>query len=127
MRVSKPKPHRSVSNPLFLSQDNSKTPVLATAYKKENISRHINYEKLAPEVEALLKASDGKQKRDPRKGARRMIDVVKSEGMAAGRPMPKRLPLRKDSLKTIREKCTETLRLCDEWEEVIVSTNRDDE
>ena len=82
---------------------------------------------MAAEVEALLKASDGKQKRDPRKGARRMIDVVKSEGMAAGRPMPKRLPLRKDSLKTIRERCIETLRLCDEWEEVIVSTNRDDE
>jgi hypothetical protein len=82
---------------------------------------------LAAEVDALLKASDGKQKGDPRKGAGRMIDVVNSEGRAAGRPMPKRLPLGKDSLKTIREKCKETLRLCDEWEEIIVSTSRDED
>jgi hypothetical protein len=82
---------------------------------------------LAAEVEALLKAIDGKQKGDPRKGAKRMVDVVKSEGMAAGKPMPKRLPLGKDSLKTIREKCMETLMLCDEWAEVIASTDRDED
>jgi hypothetical protein len=47
--------------------------------------------------------------------------------MAAGRPMPKRLPLGNNSLKTIREKCIKTLRFCAKWEEAIVNTDRDDE
>jgi hypothetical protein len=78
---------------------------------------------LAAEVEALLKVSDGKQKGGPKKVARRIFYLVKSEWMAAGRPMQKRLLLGNNSLKTIREKCIKTLSLCAEWEEVIVCTD----
>ncbi|PVH95980.1 NAD(P)-binding protein [Periconia macrospinosa] len=65
----------------------------------------------------------GHQPGDPDKLAHRIVDVVKGEGMAAGKPFPKRLPFGEDALKDVRQKCEETLKICDEWEEVIKSTN----
>jgi hypothetical protein len=64
----------------------------------------------------------GHQPGDPDRAAHRIIDVVKSEGMAAGKPFPKRLPLGEDTVRAMRAKCEETLRLCEEWEEVSKST-----
>lgn len=52
-------------------------------------------------------------------------DVVRGEGMAAGKPFPIRVPLGLDALATIRQKCEEQLRLCDEWEQVANSTTKD--
>lgn len=72
-------------------------------------------------------AVDGNQRGDSVKCVERMIDVVKSEGMAAGRPMPKRLPLGPDSMEIIRAKCMETLKICDDWEDIICSTDLEPE
>lgn len=47
----------------------------------------------------------------------RMIDVVTGEGMANGKEMPPRLPLWKDVLQVVREKCLATLELCEEWKD----------
>lgn len=66
---------------------------------------------------------DGNQPGDPKKAVERIVDVVRSEGMAAGRPIPDRLPLGSDCLDTIRAKCHETLKLCDDWEDIIKSTD----
>ncbi|KAL0940288.1 short-chain oxidoreductase [Colletotrichum truncatum] len=52
-------------------------------------------------------------------------DVVKSEGMASGKPFPIRVPLGLDALAGIRQKCHEQLRLCDEWEQVALSTTKE--
>ncbi|OKL56668.1 hypothetical protein UA08_08316 [Talaromyces atroroseus] len=60
---------------------------------------------------------------DSAKGVARMIDVLTSTGMAAGKDLPPRLPLGTDSLEMIRTKCQATLELCDEWEDLIVSTD----
>lgn len=62
-----------------------------------------------------------------KKGVERMVDVVRGEGMAAGKEMPKRMPLGKDSLATVKERCLDTLRICEEWSEIIESTNWSDE
>ena len=72
-------------------------------------------------------AVDGNQRGDSVKCVERMIDVVKSEGMAAGRPMPKRLPLGPDSMEIMRTKCLETLKLCDDWKDLICSTDLEPE
>ena len=56
-----------------------------------------------------------------------MIDVVRGEGMARGREMPVRLPLGRDGLKVVRAKCEETLRVCGEWEDLIGSTDLEEE
>jgi hypothetical protein len=60
---------------------------------------------------------------DPRKCAERVIDVVKGEGLAAGRPMPKRLVLGMDAVGMIREKCQGVLKDMKEWEQVSASTS----
>ncbi|KAK1638687.1 hypothetical protein BDP81DRAFT_479796 [Colletotrichum phormii] len=41
-------------------------------------------------------------------------DVVKGEGMAAGKPFPIRVPLGADALAIMRQKCEEQLQLCKE-------------
>ena len=47
--------------------------------------------------------TDGNQPGDPRKGAERMVDVVRGEGMAEGKTdFPLRLPLGSDALELIR-------------------------
>ncbi len=68
-------------------------------------------------------AVDGNQRGDSVKCVERMIDVVKSEGMAAGRLIPKRLPLGPDSMEIMRTKCLETLEMCDKWKDFICSTD----
>lgn len=60
---------------------------------------------------------------DPMKGVARMIDVLTSTGMAAGKDLPLRMPLGTDALECVRNKCRATLQICDEWEDFIVSTD----
>ena len=74
-------------------------------------------------VQEAIQWRNGKQPGDMQKAVQRIVDVVRSEGMATGRPMPKRLPLGSESLEIIKEKCFETLRICNEWEHIITSTD----
>lgn len=68
-------------------------------------------------------ANKGNQPGDPKLGVERMIDVVKSEGLAQGRPMPATLPLGSDAFDIIRRRCLDTIKICDEWEALIKSTD----
>jgi hypothetical protein len=103
-----------------------RTTVLTSAIKKSKLAGHPDYASLTAEIQADLINSDGKQRGDPKKGAQRMIDVVKGEGAATGKAIPKRLPLGMDSLKSLREKCSETLVICEEWSALIDSTDIDE-
>ena len=100
---------------------------MSSATKPSSLAADSDYKDLAAEIQADLKKSDGKQKGDPKKGVKRMIDVVTGEGMASGRKVPLRMPLGRDSLVAVREKCEETLRVCEEWEDLIASTDWDDD
>ena len=81
------------------------------------------YEEMNLGIEAMAKSIHGNQSGDPKKAVERIIDIVRSEGMAAGKDMPIRLPLGRDALAVIRNKCTETLKICEEWEGLICSTD----
>ena len=85
-----------------------------------------DYQEVSEALEDFNDAMAGNQPGDPQKAAERIVDVVKGEGMAVGRKFPPRLPLGKDSLVGIRGKCEATLKLLDEWEEVITSTDFDE-
>ncbi len=102
-----------------------RTPVLSSARKTSDYSTDADYKDVIEEVGKDLENSNGAQKGDPQKGVSRMIDVVKGEGMAQGRIMPLRMPIGPDSLRAMREKCEETLRVCGKWEGLIGSTNFD--
>ncbi|EED16544.1 hydroxybutyrate dehydrogenase, putative [Talaromyces stipitatus ATCC 10500] len=65
----------------------------------------------------------GNEAGDLVKGVARMIDVLTGTGMAAGKELPPRLPLGTDGLESIRAKCQATLKICEDWEDLITSTD----
>ncbi|KAE8448642.1 hypothetical protein EG329_009067 [Mollisiaceae sp. DMI_Dod_QoI] len=103
-----------------------RTSVLSSSAKESQLVGDPDYGEFVESIQAGLKESDGKQKGDPKKGVKIMVDVVKGEGVALGRTMPKRMPLGKGCLETVRRKCLETLEVCEEWEQVIESTDFDE-
>ncbi len=90
---------------------------------KTSPSSISDYGEMEKAIAGFVAATNGKQPGDPRKLVERIIDVVKSEGMAAGRPIPQRLPIGRDSMAMIKKKCEATLKLCEEWENLITSTD----
>ncbi|KAF2492811.1 putative hydroxybutyrate dehydrogenase [Lophium mytilinum] len=91
-----------------------------TKYQPSDIG---DYDALRAETTQFLQGIQGSQTGDPKKGIKVMIDVVKGEGVAAGKAMPERMPVGADALGAIRKKCEDTLAICKEWEEVITSTD----
>ncbi len=101
-----------------------RTKAFNTSYK------HIpsalpEYAQLDVGTKAFVDGMNGQEPGDPMKAVERMIDVVRGEGMAAGREMPFRLPLGTDGMGVVREKCEGMLRVCEEWEGLIRSTDFD--
>ena len=63
---------------------------------------------------------------DPVKVAKVMADVVKGEGLAAGRAWSSRIALGSDSLRWRKIKVQQEAVVMDRWEDVALSTDRDD-
>ena len=88
---------------------------------------HISdYQEMTKAIEGFVAATNNNQPGDPRKLVERIIDVVKSEGMAEGKAIPKRLPIGRDAMGAIKKKCEDTLKLCESWEALITSTDLED-
>jgi hypothetical protein len=71
--------------------------------------------------EGFLEASatiPGNEPGNPKKCADRIVDVMKGEGMASGKPMPSQIPLGSDALVAIKE-------TCEGWKDPIDSTDFD--
>jgi hypothetical protein len=68
---------------------------------------------------------DGFQPGDVGKATKVMVDVLKGEGCAKGREMPERMPIGADAVDITRARHKEFLQICDEWESVAGSTDRD--
>jgi hypothetical protein len=89
--------------------------------------RIADYDQTAGAMSAFLKAVDGKQPGDAKKGAKRIVDVLTLSGAAAGhKEIPVRLALGKDAYAGVRAKCEATLGLLEEWKEVSCGTDHDD-
>lgn len=84
-----------------------------------------DYEQVNKGLSDTLVAANGNQPGDPVRGVARILDVVKGEGATAakGSEYPARLPLGTDALECLRKKCNDTLKLLDEWEDFIVSSD----
>ncbi|KAI6091840.1 hypothetical protein F4821DRAFT_225701 [Hypoxylon rubiginosum] len=65
----------------------------------------------------------GHEPGDAEKAVSVMVDLVKGTGVAAGKEIPLRVPLGSDGWARIRAKCENTIKICDEWEEVAKSTD----
>lgn len=66
----------------------------------------------------VLGTLDGNQPGDPELCAERMVDVVRGEGLAAGKPVPLMVPIGKDACLTIRKAAEAELKACDTWQEL---------
>lgn len=89
-------------------------------------NRKINdYTEIINGLAGYMDSLNNAQVGDPKKGAKLMVDVIRGEGAAAGKELPLRLPMGSDILEEIRQKCKDTLAICDEWEKEILSTDFD--
>ncbi|MCJ1391706.1 hypothetical protein MMC18_004571 [Xylographa bjoerkii] len=104
-----------------------RTKIFSAQNCKVSAPTHEDYNPIFAAMVAGVGAVNGNQRGDSVKCVERKIDVIKSEGLAAGRPMPKRLPLGPDSMEIMRNKCLETLQMCDEWKDIICSTDLEPE
>ncbi|KAI7347571.1 hypothetical protein KC320_g7155 [Hortaea werneckii] len=72
----------------------------------------------------LVPTLHGNQPGDTAKAARLVIDLVKGEGVGQGRELPLALPIGNDAFVKIKEQTEATLKMLEEWEDVIRSTDR---
>lgn len=84
-----------------------------------------DYDSVRTLVEQSVQQTYGDEPGDPKKAVEIMLDVVRGEGVAQGKILPSTLPLGPDALTTMREKFLRGLQICDEWEDVICSTDFD--
>lgn len=75
-----------------------------------------DYAELNKLYQAGVNAMHLAQPGDPRKATDRIVDMVRSEGNAAGKSMPPRFPVGADAVEKIRANCQKKLEICDEWE-----------
>ncbi|KAK1229105.1 hypothetical protein PQX77_007837 [Marasmius sp. AFHP31] len=80
------------------------------------------YQEVRNRVESHFKDGvEGKQRGDPQRAASVIVDVVRGEGKAAGRPWPLYLPLGVDGVDGVKDKCQKMLHVVDEWKDVAES------
>ncbi|RDW88418.1 hypothetical protein BP6252_00450 [Coleophoma cylindrospora] len=99
-----------------------RTALLSTDNIKTVDSKFEEYKPVANAVIGGAKGYSGQQQGDPHKAVELIIDVVKKEGKAAGKGFPAKLPLGADAVAQMRKKCTDVLKLLDDWEEISSST-----
>ncbi|KAF2823888.1 oxidoreductase,short chain dehydrogenase-like protein [Ophiobolus disseminans] len=86
-----------------------------TTYVETKIS---DYEPLVNGNFEIFRGANGVQPGDPRKGAERIIDTVKGEGLAKGKKLPQTLYLGSDVIDQAKKRAEATLELLKEWEEI---------
>ena len=74
-------------------------------------------------VKAVEQSVIGNEPGDSTKAVARMIELVHGTGMATGKTVPLRVPLGPDGWTRFKDKCGETLKICEEWEDVAKSTD----
>ncbi|KAH7389144.1 hypothetical protein BKA64DRAFT_130702 [Cadophora sp. MPI-SDFR-AT-0126] len=82
-----------------------------------------DYSKFSKAMVAGLQEGDRKQPGDPAKFVEYVLDLVRGEGIAGGQEVPFRLPLGKDVFDDVKRKCEETLKLLEDWRDVIRGTD----
>lgn len=60
---------------------------------------------------------------DTKRGVEVILDLIRGEGGAQGREVPKALPLGTDCFEAVESVCTGALETLKEWKDVIVSTD----
>jgi hypothetical protein len=101
----------------------------ADGSNRKTVSNPLEAEYKGTGVEATrnaLNSVNNHQPGDVVKGAKIIVDVLTSTGVAVGKEFPIRIILGRDCMKDIHAKIARTEKLIKDWEEAIVSTDHDD-
>ncbi|PPQ72175.1 hypothetical protein CVT26_006894 [Gymnopilus dilepis] len=82
-----------------------------------------DYKPIVEKMEGLVNGADGRQPGDPRKGAQAIVDVVRGEGAAAGKPFPRELLLGTDCYQTAKSEAKRHLEEVEAWQSVSCGTD----
>ena len=88
-------------------------------------NRIADYDEMREVMKKRYAAVDGHQPGDPVKGMRVLVDVVRGEGAAEGKPWPLYLPLGLEAETAIRDKSKVMADVLDEWGPIIRDTRLD--
>ncbi|KAI0338156.1 NAD(P)-binding protein [Trametopsis cervina] len=95
-----------------------RTDVIPTSLSNVIVQKTIPaYEPLRLAGKEVYAKMHGKQPGDPEKAMVALVDVVRGEGQAQGRPMPLWLVLGEDAEQNLRDFCAERIKNLDEWQE----------
>jgi len=83
------------------------------------------YDALRESGQARQLSLPGSEKGDPDKAMEVVVDVVRAEGVAKGRPWPGYLILGEDAVRDVGNKCNKVLGVLSEWKDVACSVNFD--
>lgn len=103
-----------------------RTDLLAQGNLKTVQSSIADYSEGSTAFNQLLADKNHAQSGDPKKGVKVVVDLVRQEGVAQGKTIPIRMPLGPDAYEVIKGECTETIKLLEDWKDVISSTDLDE-
>ncbi|KAI9704545.1 MAG: hypothetical protein M1820_005458 [Bogoriella megaspora] len=104
---------------------NVKTPILNAGRLQYSPRSIDDYNDTMTRFYRIIDYLDNKQPDDPEKAVKVIIDVIKREGVAAGKSPPERLVLGTGMLGYVHSKCDETLESCRKWDAITHSINFD--
>jgi len=88
------------------------------AYFTENLIPAYDGLRLSSEERVATTGPGGLKRGDPNKAAEAVVDVVRGEGVAKGRPWPGYLVLGEDAEEDVKAKCSKVLTALEEWSDV---------
>ena len=108
---------------LLIEPGRFRTNLLSSNKMKAARSTIPDYAEFSNGLIEYLAREDNAQPGNPVTLVEIILDLVRQEGVAAGKEMPFRLPLGVDVYDDMKQKCEETLGMLEEWRDVIRSTD----
>ncbi|KAF9533170.1 hypothetical protein CPB83DRAFT_867136 [Crepidotus variabilis] len=102
-----------------------RTSFLGADSRAPEVGRIPDYKELSQKAENSLREYNGRQPGDPLKGVEVIVDLIKGEGSATGKPFPISLALGSDCYNTCKKTSDSYLKLLEEWKDVSFSTDFD--
>ncbi|KAF8645764.1 hypothetical protein AX16_007631 [Volvariella volvacea WC 439] len=100
-----------------------RTTFLTGDHRAPWVPRIKDYQEMSSKADAALRAYNGNQPGDPKKGVQVILDIVRGEGAAKGKQWERSLPLGSDSWETIKHESELTLERLKIWKDVAFSTD----
>ncbi|KAK7459571.1 hypothetical protein VKT23_009553 [Stygiomarasmius scandens] len=100
-----------------------RTPVLDPGRRTPYVGRISDYKEITDKYESALQTYKGNQPGDPIKGCDIIVDVVRGEGQAEGKPFPTNLLLGSDAFNAVSPVLGVQKKNLEVWKEVTISTD----